>query len=812
MTDRLAVLRETIADRYAIERQIGQGGMAVVFRARDRRHDRSVALKVLRPELATAVGPDRFLREIQIVAALTHPNILTLIDSGEVDGLPFYVMPYVEGESLRDRLDRERQLPLEEAIQITLEVAGALGHAHALGIVHRDVKPENVLLEAGHAVVSDFGIAHAVTEAGAERLTGTGIAIGTPAYMSPEQAAGGVEIDRRADVYSLGCMLYEMLAGEPPFAGPSPSAILAKHVSAPVPSVRIVRPQVPERVERVIQRALAKVPADRFPSCAGLAEALRDAASRPDAQPLPWRRWMGVGLGAAAVVAAVLLSRDGAPAAGPSLARVAVLYLRPQPPSPELEGLADALTELVIDELGQVAALEVLPPGAVQPFRAGAPSLEAVVRTLRAGVVVEGTVDSSSSRLRSTVRIIEGATLRQLASRSLERPVASPEARAELARDLAGFVRARVGLEVRRRRDDREAPSGEVLDLVRRAEELADQAAAIDQLGEPANALRKLEEADSVLQRAAAVAPAWGRIPVDRGWLARTRGLLLLNEARVADAVACFRDGMAHADRALAGQADDAAALELRGTLQMHLAWLGDPGAGARRDSAERDLRRAVALAPHRARAWYYLSSVLQERGLMAEAAVAASRAYREDAFVEEGPPVLQTLHFTALELGWSDSASHWCEEGKRRFPRDVRLAECRLTTLGWYGASRADASAAWRELSAIEAADSTGMLRQSATYRRAMVAAVLARAGLVDSAQAVMARVRRGEQPGEAPLLDYYEAFVRTLAGDHDGALRLLERQLERAPETVDQIATTRWFSSLRADPRFRALVDRTP
>jgi serine/threonine-protein kinase len=606
-------------------------------------------------------------------------------------------------------------------------------------------------------------------------------------------------------------VLYEMLAGEPPFAGPTPSAIIAKHASAPVPSLRIVRPQVPERVERVVQQALAKVPADRFPSCASLADALRDAASRPDAGARPWRPWMGVGLGGVAVVAAaVLLSRQTTPASSPSLTRVAVLYLRPQPPSPAVVGLADAVTELVIDELGRVAALEVLPPSAVQPFRAGAPSLESVVQVLRAGMVVEGTVDSSSSRLRSTVRIIDGATLRQLASHSLERPVASLDARGELARDLAGFVRARVGLEVRRRREDREAPSGEVLDLVRRAEELEDQATAIDQLGEPDNALRKLAEADSVLQRAAALAPAWGRIPVDRGWLARRKGLLLFNEARVAEAAACFREGIAHADRALAAQADNAAALELRGTLRMHLAWLRDPGAGARSASAERDLRRAVALAPDRARAWYYLSSVLLERGLMAEAAVAASRAYREDAFVEEGPAVLQTLLFTALEQGWSDSASHWCEEGKRRFPGDVRLAECRLTALGWYGQSGADAVAAWRELAAIEAADWTGVLRQSATYRRVMVAAVLARAGLVDSAQAVMARVRRREWSAETSLLDYYEAFIRTVAGDHDGALRLLERQLSRAPGTVDQIATSRWFAPLRADPRFQGLLDR--
>src|SRR2546428_12474506 len=225
MPDLLAVLRDALADRYAVERERGGGGMAMVSLAEDLKHRRPVAIKVLHPELAAAVGADRFLREIEIAARLQHPHILPLYDSGTAGGFLYYVMPYVEGESLRDRLEREKQLPLEDTLRIAGEVAGALAYAHSHGVVHRDIKPENVMLSGGTAVVTDFGIARAVTAAGdARQLTQTGTGIGTPAYMSPEQATGSAEIDGRGDQYSLACVVYEMLVGEPPFTGPTPQA------------------------------------------------------------------------------------------------------------------------------------------------------------------------------------------------------------------------------------------------------------------------------------------------------------------------------------------------------------------------------------------------------------------------------------------------------------------------------------------------------------------------------------------------------------------------------------------------------------
>jgi len=258
---------------YELIDEIGHGGTATVYLARDSRHDRQVALKILRPELAAALGPERFLREIRLTAQLQHPHILPLHDSGEAAGLLYYVMPYVEGESLRGRLRRERQLPLDEALAIAREVADALSYAHSRDVVHRDIKPENILLASGHALVADFGIARAITAAGGEPLTATGLTVGTPGYMSPEQASGSRHVDGRSDQYSLACVLYEMLAGEPPYTGPTAQAIVAKQLSEPLPHLRTVR-DVPGTVEGALTKALAKVPADRFQTVSGFAGAL----------------------------------------------------------------------------------------------------------------------------------------------------------------------------------------------------------------------------------------------------------------------------------------------------------------------------------------------------------------------------------------------------------------------------------------------------------------------------------------------------------------------------------------------------------
>src|SRR2546430_4903895 len=274
-------LSAALGDRYTIDRVLGRGGMATVYVAEDLRHSRQVAIKVLRPDVAAAIGAERFLREIAIAARLTHPHVLPLIDSGQAAGSLYYVMPYVRGETLRQRLVREQRLSLKDALAIARELGAGLDYAHREGFVHRDVKPENVLLADGHAVIADFGIARAICQAGGEHVTEVGLAIGTPEYMSPEQAAGDRELDGRCDVYAFACVIYEMLAGAPPFSGESARAIIAKHLSEPPTPLRARRPDAPAAVEQALARALAKDPADRFASVAAFMTALEE--TRPGA-------------------------------------------------------------------------------------------------------------------------------------------------------------------------------------------------------------------------------------------------------------------------------------------------------------------------------------------------------------------------------------------------------------------------------------------------------------------------------------------------------------------------------------------------
>src|SRR6185295_16282331 len=281
MADLRSRLQPSLADRYGIEREVGRGGMATVFLAQDLKHDRQVALKVLHPELAASLGPERFLREIKVAARLNHPHIVPLHDSGQAGDLLYYVMPYVDGESLRQRLIRDKRLALDDALDIARDVAAALDYAHRQGVVHRDIKPENVMLHEGEALVTDFLIAKAVTAAANDNLTQTGSAVGTPAYMSPEQAAGEAELDGRSDVYSLGCMVYEMLSGSAPFTGSTAQAIITKRFTEAPPSIRAARSNIPEVVDTAVSRSLARVPAERYATAAQFGQALAIHGSTP---------------------------------------------------------------------------------------------------------------------------------------------------------------------------------------------------------------------------------------------------------------------------------------------------------------------------------------------------------------------------------------------------------------------------------------------------------------------------------------------------------------------------------------------------
>jgi len=374
VADQFKHFRSGVADRYEIERELGRGGMAVVFLALDRKHDRPVVLKVLRPEVSMTLGAHRFLREVRIAARLSHPHVVTLIDSDEVDGFLFSVMAYVEGESLRDRLVREGRLSLGAAMDIARQVASALDYAHSRDVVHRDVKPENILLCRSAAVVTDFGIARAISEATeGERLTDPGVAVGTSVYMSPEQASGELEVDGRSDVYALGCVLYELLTGEPPFSGRNHQAILAAKVKGELPGLRALGAAVPKGVERAIVRALAPERDDRFGSAGEFVAALE-----------------------AAIPAGAVR--------GPS---IAVLPFSNIGADPENEYLGDAIADEIIAALGRVRALQVAPRSASFAYKGQSRDIREIGKELEVSTVLEGSVRRAGRKLRITAQLID---------------------------------------------------------------------------------------------------------------------------------------------------------------------------------------------------------------------------------------------------------------------------------------------------------------------------------------------------------------------------------------------------------------------
>ena len=398
MTELLDRLQAVLADRYQVEREVGRGGMATVYLAQDLRHGRPVALKVLHPQLAVSLGPDRFLREIQIAARLQHPHIVPLYDSGRAGDLLYYVMPYVEGVSLRQRLERERPLPVEEAVHIARGVAAALDYAHRQQVVHRDIKPENVMLHEGEPLVTDFGIAKAVTAA-AENLTQTGTAVGTPPYMSPEQAAGEAELDGRSDIYSLGAVLYEMLTGTAPFAGPTVQAIMAKLFTDAAPPLRERHPEVPEWLEQSVLKALAKTPAERYGTAAQFAQALTQhtGTTPPGATP--------VGSGSQAVVAK----------------SIAVLPFADMSPEHDQDYFCDGIAEEIINALSKIQALEVASRTSAFAFKGKNEDIGEIGRKLKVATVLEGSVRKAGDRLRVTVQLVNVANGYRLWSERYDR-------------------------------------------------------------------------------------------------------------------------------------------------------------------------------------------------------------------------------------------------------------------------------------------------------------------------------------------------------------------------------------------------------
>ena len=435
MPDTIERVRAAFADRYEIEREVGQGGMATVYLARDLRHDRQVALKVLRPELAAAMGGDRFTREIQIIARLSHPHILPLHDSGELGGYLFYVMPFVEGESLREKLQRDGRLPIHEALRILREVLDALAYAHGHGIVHRDIKPDNVMLSGRHAIVADFGVAKAVSAAGGEKLTTVGLALGTPSYMSPEQATGETDLDHRSDIYAVGALAYEMLAGEPPFNKRTAQAILAAQVMEQPEEITEKRSNVSPGFSHLIMRCLEKDRADRWQTAEELLPLLETLATpsggmtptdtRPIRATLPShkrsRRWV-IGAAAALVVMAgagtTLLRGAGGSV---TIEQIAVLPILDLSGSDKV--FVDGVHDALITALAQANVVGVVSRSAVMRYQGTSEKSQDIARELGVQALVEGTVFRAGDRMRINVQMVDPATLRHLWTQTYERDV-----------------------------------------------------------------------------------------------------------------------------------------------------------------------------------------------------------------------------------------------------------------------------------------------------------------------------------------------------------------------------------------------------
>jgi TolB-like protein len=538
--------------------------MAVVYAAHDLRHDRRVALKVLHPEIAAAIGTDRFLQEIRVAARLNHPHIVPLHDSGEAEGLLYYVMPLIAGSTLRDRIAREGRLPADSAVQMGRQIAGALDYAHRLGVVHRDIKPENVMLHEGEALVTDFGIAKAVSAAGGSNLTATGIAIGTPAYMSPEQAAGGAELDARSDQYSLACMLYEMLTGEPPFTAESPQALIAKRFTDTPRQLRAIIPAIPENVSQAVRRALSREARDRYSTTADFATALA-AQAKPD------------------------------PAAEQKPS-IAVLPFTNMSTDPENEFFSDGIAEEIINALTKVQALEVVSRTSAFAFKGKSLDIREIGRELGARTLLEGSVRRAANRLRVTAQLIDVETGYHLWSERFDREMADVFAiQDEIA---ANIVKAlRVVLSEREQSAIKAARTRNVraYEYYLRGRQLFHQFRA-----------EAWEAAEDMFRRAIGFDPDYA-----------------LAYTGLAD-VAAWRYMYASKGEEALQQADAASqrAIELDPTLaEAHAARGLALSCQKRLDEAETELLRAMELDPTLYEAPYYYGRMLQMQGRMEEAA-----------------------------------------------------------------------------------------------------------------------------------------------------------------------------------------------
>jgi serine/threonine-protein kinase len=834
-----------LSERYRLEREIGRGGMAIVWLAQDLKLNRDVAVKVLLGELAFAMGPERFRREIDVVSRLSHPHILPIDDSGEFDGQLFYVMPFIAGETVHKKLERERQLNVNEAVRIAAEVASALDYAHRTGIVHRDIKPENILLQNGEALVADFGIARAITDAGGAKLTMTGVTLGTPTYMSPEQAMADPGIDGRSDIYSLGCVLYEMLAGQPPFSGPTAQAIIARHQLDEAPSLTIVRGTIPEEVEDVVMQALAKLPADRYANAGEMAQDLRNILSagttgtgaRSAERRRTTRNTTKRGLARAKaerrpkiIIAAVaVLALAGAGFAfkyfGGSKAaqsrigtdsdpnHIAVLYFEDRSGG-DLRPLADGFTEALIDELSSVKQLKVISRNGVAPFKGKTIATDSIQRALKIGTLVTGVVSQSGDSLRVRVDLADALTGKEIGrSKTITRPRAEVfKLQDDLAKEVALALRQKLGGEIESVAGHPGTSNAQAWEAFQRTKQTLAGVDTILAAGDVQGAVRRLAAADSELIAVQAMDRKWAAPLVARGWIPH-RKVLMIGFGNPADIPKWLDQGGSLADSAVALSPTDADALELRATIRL-FKWLYNPGMDVGPSmkllaDAEADYRAALKSNPLQASAWNALSFLLQGKYQTSEAKLAAQSAYDSDPYLRDVDKTIWRLIQGSIDLNAPKEADNWCSVGQKRFPTNFRFTECRLWLYVLPG-QKPNVDSVWSVYRQFVKLSPAGRRQVDSLRAGDLVALALFRAGLPDSARAVAVRSRANPQVDPAAEVVEIEARFRAQIGDKDEAIRLYSRFLANNPQTrpYAKLDERWWWDPVRDDPRYKALV----
>jgi serine/threonine-protein kinase len=786
MSDVLERLGAALAGRYTLVRELGRGGMATVFLARDLRHERMVAIKLLRPDFALAIGPERFLREIRIAAGLSHPNILSVFDSGEADGVLYYVMPYVDGETLRHRLVRERQLPVEEAVRIVREIAEGLGQAHRHGLIHRDIKPENILLHAGHAVIADFGIARPIAGSPDGRLTETGMAIGSPHYMSPEQATGERDLDQRTDLYSLGCVLFELLTGEPPFVGPSPAAVTARKLSAPMPSIRMVRETVPEDVERVVWKALARAPADRHPTAAALVEDLVAATGRearpataaasvtaPPEAPTGKRRtgaWMLAGLLLVALLVWGGMRLLGRP--HDRIDSVAVLPLENLMQDRGQDYFVDGMHQALIASLSRIPSLRVISRTSVMGLKGTTLPIPAIAAKLGVDGVFEGSVLRSGDRVRITVTLLQAQPERELWSKTYDRDMSDVlDLHREVAQAVAQQLAGTLGPPDTLRMPAHRAP---VSPLAQEAYYKGRYHWERQTQPEVEQAIRFFEQA---LQADSTFAPALAG-------LADCYILLSWVGTDPLPAAEAYPRAKTAALRALQLDSTLAEAHTSLGIIHWRYDW---DWAGA-----EREFRSALALNPSAAEAEHWYALFLATRGRQDEAIAAMRRAATLDPLsllisVNTGWVLYLGRRYDAAVRQESSTARLWPSFGPVHYHLGLAYEQAK------------------RYPEAVAELERARALSGDLPYLLGALGHAYAEAGRGDDARRLL-RTLEGNPDAAGSLA----ALIHTGLGDKERALDRLEQAFDQRDPYLPFLRVNPVWDPLRGEARFQKLLDR--